>query len=204
MKIDPYKHKERYLKWKDKTQSGISGISEFNSNLIKAYLNDMEKGINISNVSAKGSRSFIRLNTIKERNIFLARKFKELFDIDNLTDINEEQLISFFSDMKNGNIKRSDGGVYKSVDTYAKNFKALWHWYMKVSKKKGIEIPEITSDLDTKQEKPDWVYLTEQEIKILCEKAKYEYKILIMFLFDTGIRAPTELMNIKVSDLSTN
>ncbi len=204
MKLDPYKHKERYLKWKDKTQSGISGISEFNSSLLKAYLSDMEKGINISNTSSKGSRSFIRLNSLKERNVFFAKKFKELFNLDKIPDITEDQLVSFFSDMKNGLIKRINGGTYKSVDTYAKDFKSLWHWYQKVSKKKGIEIPEITADLDTKQEKPDWVYLTEQEVKLLCEKAKYEYRILMMFLFDTGIRAPTELMNIKVSDLFSN
>jgi len=43
MKLDPYKHKERYLKWKEKTQSGIPEISEFNSDLIKAYLNDIEE-----------------------------------------------------------------------------------------------------------------------------------------------------------------
>ena len=53
---------------------------------------------------------------------------------------------------------------------------------MKINKKKGIEIKDITSDLDTKQEKPDWVYLTEEEVKKLCENAKYEYKVLIMFL----------------------
>lgn len=45
------------------------------------------------------------------------------------------------------------------------------------------------------------VYLTEQQVRQLCNKAKYEYKILIMFLFDSGIRSPTELINIKVSDL---
>ncbi|MBU4086792.1 MAG: hypothetical protein KKB21_04425 [Nanoarchaeota archaeon] len=45
MKIDPYNHKERYEKWKEKTQSGIPEISEFNSSLIKAYLSDMERGI---------------------------------------------------------------------------------------------------------------------------------------------------------------
>jgi len=55
--------------------------------------------------------------------------------------------------------------------------------------------------LDTKQEKPDWVYLTEEQVKKLAENAKYEYKVLIWFLFDTGIRAPTELLNIKVSDI---
>ncbi|MEK6918113.1 MAG: hypothetical protein AABW51_04150 [Nanoarchaeota archaeon] len=46
MKIDPYNHKERYFKWKEKTQhSGLSNISEYNSNLILKYLEDMEHGL---------------------------------------------------------------------------------------------------------------------------------------------------------------
>jgi integrase len=55
--------------------------------------------------------------------------------------------------------------------------------------------------LDTKQEKPRWVYLTEEQVRKLWDNAKFEYKVLMMFLFDTGIRAPTELINVKVSDL---
>jgi len=38
----------------------------------------------------------------------------------------------------------------------------------------------------------------------MCDLAKYDYRILMMFLFDSGIRAPTELMNVKVSDLEWN
>jgi integrase len=102
--------------------------------------------------------------------------------------------------MKNGTIKKMDGGIYSSVDTYAGVFKSFWHWHQKTSKKKGIEIQDITSDLDTKQEKPDWVYLTEEQIKKLAENSKFECKVLIYFLFDTGIRAPTELVNIRISD----
>ena len=204
MKIDPYNHKERFLKWKERVKDGIKNISRDNSDIILKYINDMEKGINIASSNVKGSRSYIRLNSLKERLCFFANKFKELFDIDKIVDIKEEQLVGFFSEMKNGTITRKDGKEYKSVDTYAKDFKAFWHWHQKVSKKKGIEIPEITSDLDTKTEKPDWVYLTEEQIKQLCDNAKFEYKVLMMFLFDTGIRAPTELINVRVSDLYNN
>ncbi len=204
MKIDPYNHKERFLKWKERVKGGIPNISKENSNIILQYISDMEKGINIASSNVKGSRSYIRLNSLKERLCFFANKFKELFNIDKIIDIKEEQLVGFFSEMKNGVITRKDGKGYKSVDTYAKDFKAFWHWHQKVNKKKGIEILEITSDLDTKTEKPDWVYLTEEQIKQLCDNAKFEYKVLMMFLFDTGIRAPTELINVRVSDLYNN
>lgn len=201
MKLDPYKHKERYLKWKEETKNGIEGIGEHNFQLLKRYLSDMELGLNISSGSVKGPRGFSRLNTIKDRFMVFAKNFKKLYGLDKITDISEDQLIMFFTDMRNGVIKTRAGGSFKSTETLSRIFKAFWHWWIKVSKKQGIEVKDITIDLDTRQEKPNWVYLNEEQVKKLCNNAKYEYKVLIMFLFDTGIRAPTELMNVKVSDL---
>ncbi len=76
-KIDPYKHEERYLEWKKRASEGISNISKENSDLILRYLNDMEKGLNVASESVKGSRSFIRLNTLKDRLIFFSKKSKK-------------------------------------------------------------------------------------------------------------------------------
>jgi len=201
MKLDPYKHKERYLKWKEETKEGIEGIGEHNFQLLKKYLSDMEMGLNIASGSVKGPRGFSRLNTIKDRFMVFAKNFKKLYGLDKITDISEDQLIMFFTDMRNGVIKTRAGGSFKSTETLSRIFKAFWHWWIKISKKQGIEVKDITIDLDTRQEKPKWVYLNEEQVKKLCNHAKYEYKVLIMFLFDTGIRSPTELMNVKVSDL---
>ena len=54
MKIDPYKHKEKYQAWKEKINKigYIEGISKTNSKIILRYLFDMELGINISNKSS--------------------------------------------------------------------------------------------------------------------------------------------------------
>ena len=201
MKIDPHNHKERYLRWKERTNQNIEGLNELNSRIILKYLDDMERGINISNVSVKGPRGYARLFSLKERLIFFAKSFENNYNIKCVTDINEDQLLGFFSDMRVGKVKKSNGGIYKSLDTYSKIFKAFWHWHQKISKKKGLEINDITVDLDTRSEKPNWVYLTEEQIRKLCDNAKFEYRVLMMFLFDSGIRAPTELVNVKVSDL---
>jgi len=204
MKIDIYKHKERYFNWKKKYEhSNIENISKKNSDTIKKYLFDMENGINISIMSQKGSRSYTRLNNLKQRLVFLAKGFEEKLNSD-LEELKEEGVFKFFNNMRNGEIKRRDGKEYKSVADFVKIFKAFWHWHMKVNKKNGKEIEDITTDLDTSTTKPKWVYLTEGQIKKLCDNAKYEYKILIMFLYDTGIRSPSELINIKVSDLYNN
>lgn len=122
MKIDPYKHKERYLKWKEKTEDRISEMSQINSDLTLEYLKDMEKGFNVANKSVKGPRSFIRLNSIKDKMFFFSRKFKEIYNWDNITLITEEQLIDFFHSMANGTLIKEKGGTCRSVETYTKTF----------------------------------------------------------------------------------
>jgi hyaluronan synthase/N-acetylglucosaminyltransferase len=48
MKIDPYKHKERYERWKGQVSvQGIPEINSYNSDLILKYLDDMENGMNV-------------------------------------------------------------------------------------------------------------------------------------------------------------
>jgi hypothetical protein len=201
MKLDPYNHKERYFKWKEKVKEGIPEVSKANSNIILQYINDMERGINVGRAGGKGARSYNRLNCLKDKMLFFCRKFKEIYGIDNVTEVSEDKILALFSEMRSGLVKKDNGQDYKATDSFARVYRAFWHWWMKVNKKQGKEIKDITEDLDTKPDKPAWVYLTEKEIKLLCDNAKYHHRVLMMFLFDTGIRAPTELMNVKVSDL---
>ncbi len=202
MKIDPYKHKERYIKWKESAmEKGIPDISKYDSDIILQYVNDMENGVNVASSSVKGARSYVRLNTLHQKLRFFALKFQELYNLSKITEISEDRLCCFFSDMRKGVIRKQNGQPYQSTAYFVKNFKSFWHWWMKINRKQGIEIRDITLDLDTKTDKPRWVYLSENQIKKLCNNSLFKYKVLIMFLFDTGIRSPTELMNIKVSDL---
>ncbi len=200
MKIDPYKHKEGFLAWKAKTNGNIPSMSEEDSRIVWDYLLDMEQGLNVSSGSKKGSRSYIRLSSLKNRIIFLVRQFENRYGLKKITDVSERMLHEFFTGTRNGTITRLDGKAYKSSADYVKVFKAFWHWHQKSSKKKGIEFADITLDLDTHREKPRWVYLTEEQVKKLVDNATYDYKVLIMFLYDSGIRAPTELINVRVSD----
>ncbi len=201
MGIDPYKSERLYLKWKGEFEGkDLPEISKANSDLIRQFLSDMERGLNIALGSKKGSRGYGRLRALKAKLVFFSKHFKDQFGLNDLTRVKEEQLHTFFTDMRNGKIKKEDGQVFKAVHHYAKIFKSFWHWYMKVQKKKGEIVQDITVDLDTTGEKPRWVYLSEEDVKKLCDNAQYEYKVLLMFLFDSGIRAPTELANVKVSD----
>jgi hypothetical protein len=210
MKIDPYKHKERYEKWKTQFVRDVNGkieiigeidcISKFNSDLIIEYIIDMEKGINVARV---GSRSPIRLNNLKQRMVFMIKGMEKLYKRKKITHITEREVISFFNDMRNGKIARRDGEKYTSVRDYVCVFKAFWHWYMRREKRKEKTVEDITIYIDTHSVKEStFAYFTIDEMKRMAERCKYEYKILMWFLFDSGIRAPTELVNIRVSDLS--
>jgi hypothetical protein len=139
MKIDPYKHKEKYLKWKERVKNGIPEMSRENSNLILQYLNDMERGVNIAQGSVKGARSYIRLNSLKTRMVFLLKQMESKFGVSDAGSLTEEQILDFFSAMRSGELRTRDGRRYKSVSDYAKIFKAFWHWYQKASKKQGKE-----------------------------------------------------------------
>jgi hypothetical protein len=200
MKVDPYNHQEKFLAWKDSLKGNIPEISEINSKIFLEYMFDMEQGLNVASGSRKGARSYVRLNNLKQRVLFLIKIFEKRYNILDITKITERELHDFFASMRNGTFTRLDGKPYKSPTDYVKIFKAFWHWHQKVKRKEGNTIYDITQDLDISSSKPQWVYLDETQIKRLCDNAIYDYKVLMMFLFDTGIRAPTELMNIKVSD----
>ncbi|MCA9487796.1 MAG: tyrosine-type recombinase/integrase [Nanoarchaeota archaeon] len=200
MRVDPYKHKEKFLSWKNRIGGKIPEISNKNSKIILEYIYDMEHGLNVSGTNKKGSRSYNRLNNLRQRMVFMTKLLEKGYNAYDLSKMEERQIHAFFTDMRNGIIKRLDGKTYEDPANFVKIFKAFWHWWQKVNRKRGVEIYDITMDLDTSKEKPKWVYLTEEEILRLCDNALHRYKVLIMFLFDTGIRAPGELINIKVSD----
>jgi integrase len=192
--FDPYNQKERY----QRSENNLDGISDEDRSIILRMLNDFELGRNVN--GTKGERSYTRLNTLKSR----LRKISELLNSQygkGLTTVTEIELMLLFKRMKDGQIKKTDGNPYKAVADYIKIYKAFWHWYMKLMKKENKRLSDITEDLSVKREKPKFNYFTFENMKSMAEQAKYDYKVLMWFLFDSGIRAPTELMNVKVKDL---
>ena len=204
MKRYDHIYQQKWLECKEKVfREGLEGVSKENNEILLKFLKDMELGVNTGKGSRKGGRSPRRLTDLKGRLIFLAKKFEEKFKISDITKINEEQLYTFIGDMKSGVIKTHRNKNFRGSSTFARDFKAFWNWWVKINRKKGIAIPNIAEDLSSHpEEKPDWVYLTEEQIRQLCESVDFKYKVLIMFIYDTGIRAPDELNNVRVSDIS--
>jgi integrase len=193
-KRDPYHHKERWEEWKLKNANGVIGVSKKNSELILEFLRDMELGKNTSPKSARGERSFIRLNTLRDKLVFFCKKFNK-----DLNKITEDEIHLLFSSMRNGKILKKNGEVYKGTGHYVKDFKTFWNWMRRTNKVKK----DITEYLSKKEAKPAWVYLTEEQFKKLVNSANSTYRALIIFMYDASCRV-TEAYSVKVKDFSEN
>lgn len=196
-KADPFNHKNRWLTWKKtlklKTRFG-SGLTKINHDLIVEYLLDMEAGYN---AARRGGLSYIRLNTLRQRIVWLL----ETMNIPDIRTATRKQVLFFFNKMDNGQITRHNGKKYRSVTDYIKIFKAFWHWYQRREQENHRTVKDITIDLDrSERNENEFVYFTFEELKKVLDHCKYDYRIYLWFLFDSGIRAPTELMSLKNGD----
>ncbi len=159
-----------------------------------AYLTDMELGKNVSPKARKGERSCCRLNGLRSRLIFFAGYFKDK-DLDKLT---KDDIHPLFHAMRHGTCAAKKGYKYIGVGNYVRDLKSFWGWLMRT----GVVDEDITVDLRKNDgHKPDWVYLTEDEFKQLANRANSDYRALMWFMYDTGMRV-TEAYSIRISDFS--
>ena len=196
LKRDPYDNDSRWQQWKDRNEKGVDGISKYNSDLILTFLSDMELGKNVAPSSCKGERSCSRLLALKSRLIFFAQRFAD----QNLDTIDKDQIHRLFFDMRSGKILKDNGQEYIGVSSFVRDFKSFWRWLQRTG---GVK-EDITTDLRRSDgRKPAWVYLTEEEFKTLANKANAEYRTLIWFMYDTGMRV-TEAYSIRIKDFSND
>jgi hypothetical protein len=74
-KIDPYNHKQRFENWYKKKK--IPEVNSINEKTLIKFIEDMLLGINVSKSSKKGARSYVRLNTLRQRLVFIVAKLEE-------------------------------------------------------------------------------------------------------------------------------
>lgn len=202
--IDPHNHKRYYELWKNSGMN-LKNLSEQNRKILIEFLEDMEIGKNVNPGSKKGARSFGRLRNLKSKLQTIFAHFQMQSNKDDITKATDDDMLRLFKMMREGKLKSfRTTQTLKAVGTYVKIFKTFWHWHMRKQRKQGNNIFDITLDLDAKEEKPKFVYFTIDQLKKLCDHAKFDYKVIMMFMFDSGIRSPTELLNTRLSDLEWN
>ena len=194
-KIDVFNHENNWKAFKEQlTPKYIEeGLTKENTRLYVDYLLDMEQGKNIPKNSPKGARDTKTINRLrsKMRAIF---KLLQDFGVKDISKITNKQVLDFFTDWHKNH----------TVD-YAKRFKAFWNWWSTKNRREGKEVSDVTLDLSTAEdeEKRDstFVWLTKEEMDKLRSYFDEDKQTIILFCFDTIIRAPTELMSLKTENI---
>jgi len=201
MKRDIHGHEQRYKNWKENAlQYGVDELTKENSDILIRYVCDMEIGANVSKKNKRGPRGYPRLNNLCQR----IRQLMILFQdrgISDLTKISEIEATRLFSDMSTGVIKTRSNGIYRTSGDYAKCFSAFWHWWMKVNRKQEKMILDVSEEIDKKSEQGAFVYLTKENLEEMLPYFDKDEQLILLFVFDSLIRSPTELLSLQVKDI---
>lgn len=202
MKLDVFNREKQYTDWKKEAQEvGVTNLSKINSKLLLDYVDDMETGSNTARGSKKGKRSYAQLLKLKGYMIVLLTKLEKrgVYDIRKVTD---KQLSQLFSDMESGVILKQNGERYGDNSTGIKVFKSFWHWWMKINRKNNIAIVDVTEDLNSSSSKETkFVYLSKENLEKMLPYFEKKEQTILLFTFDSLVRAPTELSSLKVKDV---
>ncbi|MFQ5620993.1 MAG: hypothetical protein ACE5FT_04075 [Candidatus Nanoarchaeia archaeon] len=121
-----------------------------------------------------------------------------------LTDLEgrDDTILDLSAKLRAGQlVSERTGKPYTASGRLVAHFRAFWSWYMRVERRKNRKVEDIGVDLDRRDTKPKFTWIKSDAWKKAIREASRDYKFLLMFTWDTGIRAPKELMNTRVSDL---
>ena len=169
--------------------------------LLEMFYSDWTLGMNRSPGSPPGARAKRTIETFKTKLGFISRQLELRHGYKSLVEPSERELMELFQDMRDGKVLKRNGKPFVAPCDYARTYKTFYRWYQRVMRKKGIDVPDIISDLDCTDPKPGFVYLNEKEFRRLANASNAHYRALLWFAYDSGIR-PEERVKIRVSDLS--
>lgn len=183
------------VQWENfkKNKLSLDDFSKINTKIINDFLHDFELGINTP-PSSKGARTPGTLMKLRGICVFLNKHLQKDFN-----KITKKDLHKLFNDMAAEKILKENKTPYRDTGDFVKNIKTFWQWMLK-TKQVEENITEDLSRASYKKGKPAWTYLTHNEMKKLIDNARGDYRALILFAYDSGIR-PQELYRIKVSDI---
>ncbi len=191
MKKDLYRNEKRWDSFKENNFNKTpKGIKKEDWKILVEFLKDMELGLNVPK-EKKGRRESGTLLNLSSHNKFFLENFKKP-----LTKLTKQDLHLLEKEVLEGKILKRNGQKFSAFGNYIKDGKVFWNWGLRTKKFKQ----DIFEDLSSKTEKPNWVYLSEEQIKKFFNSLSFDYRVLCFFMYDTGMRV-TEAMSIRISDL---
>lgn len=187
-------HKGTHENWKEyASQYGIDGISKESSDWIIRFLADLEEGKNLGRGSRKGPRSHIRLNSYRHK-LTQWSKLIEGKGKNSIIDSDVNTLHEIMSELR-------EEYAPATLSSFGREFKAFWNWYMRTQRLEGKTIFNVAEDLESAAPKSRFCYVTKEQVDELLEYLDYDEQLVTLFLFDSLVRPPKELLNLKVKDV---
>jgi len=191
-KRDVFNKARLWDNWKDGViQEGKINLKYIEEGLTKENSKHLINFIYALELKSRSKRTCLEMKN-KLKNIFIKLQDKGFKDI---TKLKEKDVLNFFKEWV-------DEG--HSTD-YATRLKVFWNWLMKEKRKEGIIIEDIFQDVKTtrsNESKFVWIKKEEGELDKLCEYLTEDEQVIIRFVMDSLIRSPTEILSLKVDNIS--
>jgi len=160
------------------------GLNKENSKVYAQYFQDLGK---------KKSKGYVNRNRSKVKSVFVGLQNKGIKDI---TKVKLNQVEDYFYDWC---INK------KHTVDYAQRWNAFWNWWKTENRRKGKVIEEVILNLKdygkSHGRESNFVWLTKEEFDKFRKYFDEDKQTILEFCFDTIIRAPTELLSLKVENI---
>jgi len=179
-------HNGNLRKWnrvreKEFSSGKVQDLNKENSKTAIDMLKDFEIGVNTTTKGKRGESSLLR-NRMTLRMLGKAIKNKPF------SSVTREQLTKVCN--KNNS------------EDFCRNVKVIFNWMFRTQRiKENVGNHLVPNDFS--KGKPEWVFLKEEEMKLLINSANTNYRALICLLYDSGARCQ-EAWRLRVMDFQDN
>jgi len=184
-KKDVYNHIKNFESWKEQlTPKYIEeGLTKDNSKFFVDYFKWLGE---------RKSNGYVNRNRSKIKSILNGLQSKGVKDISKATIKQIEDY--FFEWKKQGH----------SVD-YAKRWNAFWNWWKQQNRREGKVVIDLSVNLKDMQNEgngeSNFVWLTKEEFDKFRKYFDEDKQTILLFLFDTIIRFPTEILSLRTENI---
>lgn len=184
-KQDVYNHISNFEKWEEQLTPNYieEGLTKENSKFYISYFKWL---------SERKSKGYVNRNRSKIKSIFKGLQDQGVKDI---TKATIKQVENYFFEWKKAG---------HSVD-YAKRWNAIWNWYKGQQRREGKLVIDLCVNLKDMMQEGDsesnFVWLNKEEFDKFRSYFDEDKQTILLFMFDTLIRYPTEILSLKVENI---
>jgi len=184
-KKDVYNHAKNFESWRGQLTPKYleEGLNKENSKFFVDYFKWLGE---------RKSQGYVNRNRCKIKSVFKGLQDSGVVDISKATIKQVEDY--FFEWKKQGH----------SVD-YAKRWNAFWNWWKQQNRREGKVVLDLSVNLKDMQNEGEgesnFVWITKEEFDKFRKYFDEDKQTILLFLFDTLIRFPTELLSLREENI---